>query len=114
MRKRVYIALAPALFRATQDTNASVRACAFEALARIRPDPGLTIPVLITGLNDHELFVQQYAADALREYGPEARVAVPLLLRMLPTDKAAGIADDAAASALKVIDPEAAAKAGVK
>ena len=105
---------APALFQATQDTNASVRGFAFEALARIRPDSGLTIPVLIIGLNDHKLFVQQYAAITLREYGPEARVAVPLLLRMLPTDKAAGIVDAAAVSALKAIDPEAAAKAEVK
>lgn len=114
---------APALFRATQDTNEMVRGVAFWALGRILPDPQLTIPVLVAGLGDPLRGYHWQAAVALGEYGPEARAAVPALLRALATNDAflssLGMADrlrfnDPFRSALKRIDPEAAAKAGVK
>ena len=105
---------APALFRATKDTDGGVRNDACDALGRILPDPQLTIPVLVVGLDDPSPFVRDNAALTLERYGPEARAAVPALLRMLATNNAAGFEHDAAASALKAIDPDAAAKAGVK
>jgi HEAT repeat protein len=50
--------------------------------------------------------------QALREFGPDARIAVPALVELLNAD------DDYmrtyATNALKAIDPVAAAKAGVK
>jgi len=108
----------PALFRATKDTDDSVRINALWALGEIRPDPQLTIPVLVVGLDDAEPFVRENAALALRRYGPEARAAVPALLRTLDTTNAVGMEQQrfhaTVRSALKNIDPEAAAKAGVK
>ena len=43
---------ASALFHAAKDTNGAVRNRAFIALARIRPDSHLTVPVLVAGLDD--------------------------------------------------------------
>jgi HEAT repeat protein len=105
---------APALFRATKDTDDSVRIFACGALGRIQPDPRLTIPVLVAGLNARFPLTRCSAATALGEYGPEARPAVPALLRMLATNGVPGIEYVTAVSALKKIDPEAAVKAGVK
>jgi hypothetical protein len=103
---------ASALFHAAKDTNNVVRDCAFIALARIRPDPHLTVPILVAGLDDPNL--RALAAHALGEYGPEARAAVPALLRMLATNNSASLVRNVAAAALKAIDPEAAARAGVQ
>jgi len=116
---------APALFRAAQHTNGIVYGAVFWALGQIRPDPEITIPVLVAGLDDPYPGAQWQAAIALERYGPEARAAVPALLRTLEADKARPLWDAAALprpnrfsdtlrSALKAIDPEAAAKAGVQ
>jgi len=105
---------APALFCATKDRDRLVRVVAFMALARIRPDPPQTIPVLAAGLDDPFLCACLEAGGALMKYGPEARAAVPALVRMLAQNNAAGYKHQAAANALKAIDPDAAAKAGVK
>ena len=120
---------APALFRATQDTDEEVRGVAFWALGRILPDPQLTIPLLVAGLDDPLWGNRWPAAAALGKYGPEARAAVPALLRALATNDALAVSLPAAGpwerdqlgrlsdvfrSALKKVDPEAAAEAGVK
>ena len=102
------------MFRATKDTNEIGRINAFWALSQIRTDPQISIAVLVAGLDDLCLNVKEAAAIGLGEYGPEARAAVPALVRMLATNDATGIEHDAAASALNAIDPEAATKAGVK
>ncbi len=125
---------APALFRATQDKDYHVHGPAFAALGKIRPNPQLTIPLLVAGLDDPHWTVRANAAGALGRYGQEAKAAVPVLLRMLATNTAAvfehdtnvfavyainegdvaGVEKDAIGSALKAIDREAAAKAGVE
>ena len=116
---------APALLRATKDKDSGVRTCAFFALGRIQPDTEIAIPVLVAGLDDPYPGAQWQAAIALRQYGPEARAAVPALLRTLAAYNARALPpaadlprhdplNDAFRSALKAIDPEAAAKAGVK
>ncbi|MGO8928123.1 MAG: HEAT repeat domain-containing protein [Limisphaerales bacterium] len=109
---------APALFHAAKETNVYVRCCAFIALTRIRPDPHLTVPVLVAGLDDPFPVARLNAATALGNYGSEAREAVPALRRMLATNSAFTVEQaqlhTAAADALKAIDPEAAAQAGVK
>ena len=97
----------PALFRAAKDTDGLVRNNAIWALSRILPDPQLTIPVLIASLDDVHPIARENAAIGLAKYGQEAKAAVPALLRTLATNRSAGWA-------LKKIDPEAAAKAGVK
>ncbi|MGO8929755.1 MAG: HEAT repeat domain-containing protein [Limisphaerales bacterium] len=98
---------APALFHATKDTNEFVRNNSLWALGRILPDAQLTVPVLVASLDDTNSDARGNAAIALMKYGPEAKAAVPALLRTLATNNAASFA-------LKAIDPEAAAQAGVK
>ena len=98
---------APALFRATKDPNDMVRINAFWVLGKILPEARLTIPVLVAGLDDPSPGARFRAAIVLGEYGSAAKAAVPALLRVLPTNSAAR-------TALERIDPEAAAKAGVK
>jgi hypothetical protein len=58
-------------------------------------------------LDDADAFARENVADAIGRYGPKAEAAVPALLRTLATNHAAG-------TALKAINPEGAARAGVK
>ena len=98
---------APALIKATKDKDDRVRNNSLWALNWIQPDPQLTIPVLIAGLDDSCSTARENAANGLRQYGSQATSAVPALVRTLTINRSAG-------HALKGIDPEAAAKAGVK
>jgi len=105
---------APALLRATKDTNEFVRVEVFWALSQVRADPQTTIPVLVARLDDPNLLVRANATLALGNYGAEAKAAVPALLRVLATNRLSAGEHQAIVFALKKIDPEAAAKAGVK
>jgi HEAT repeat protein len=83
---------------------------AIKALGKIHSDPDVVIPLLIPYLTNDDL--NDEAASALGDYGRLAEEAFP---RIVPLLKAKD--DDARAAArvaLKKIDPEAAAKAGVK
>lgn len=76
------------------------------ALARI----GLAaVPALIEALEDNNFYVRQRAAFALHDIGPGAKEAVPALLERFKKEKLQW-----AANALKRIDPDAAAEAGIK
>jgi HEAT repeat protein len=90
------------------------------AIWRIDGDVTNTLPVLIQGLSQPDPQERGEAIDVMAEMGPQAKAAVPVLLNELsqPTVPAI-IATDADSgqkitNALKQIDPEAAAKAGVK
>ncbi|MGO8928124.1 MAG: HEAT repeat domain-containing protein [Limisphaerales bacterium] len=98
---------APALFQATKDKSEGVRINAYWVLGKILPEADVTIPVLVAGLDDASPGARFRAAIVLGEYGSAAKAAVPALLRVLPTNSGAP-------TALKAIDPEAAAKAGVE
>jgi hypothetical protein len=98
---------APALIKATKDKQDWVRNNSLWASSRILPDPQLTIPVLIAGLDDSYSIARENAAIGLRQYGAQATSAVPALVRTLEINRVAGYA-------LSGIDPQAAAKAGVK
>jgi HEAT repeat protein len=83
---------------------------AIRALGNIHSDPEVVIPLLIPYLTNDDF--NDKAAIALGNYGSLAKEAVPKIVPLLKArDK-----DDryAARVALKQIDPEAAAKAGVK
>jgi HEAT repeat protein len=72
----------------------------------------MVITALTEALNDKVPFIRQMAAEALRMSGPAAQSAVPSLVKCVDDenpDVKSSVAD-----ALKAIDPEAAAKAGVK
>ena len=95
------------------NTNAGAREIAVRALGEIHSQSQLVVPALIAALHDPAGEVQRQASLALGRYGETAKAAVPALLEILkydrnPVDKFNAI------NALKAIDPEAVAEAGVK
>ena len=103
----------PSLLLNVGNTNAGAREIAVRALGQIHPQSQLVVPVLIAALHDPASEVQRQAALALRRYGEKAKAAVPALLEILKHDRNR-VDKFNATNALKAIDPEAAAKAGVK
>jgi hypothetical protein len=132
----------PMLLRATGHTNEAVRNDAVYALGRIGAEPELVVPLLVKRLKDTDAQVRTQAARALGGFGGHARSAVPALMELWskegrhdsstafsglttsvsitwqttswngpgnPPDPSA-----TAAEALLKIDPESAAKMGVK
>ena len=100
----------PDLINALKGKDAAIRGPAISSLGGIHSEPETVIPLLIPCLDDDNLDVP--AAKALAEYGSLAKSAVPKLLPLLHGKDN----DDrlAARAALLRIDPDAAAKAGVK
>ncbi len=133
----------PSLLRWITHTNGFVRNNVIFALRRIQGNPTLVVPALIKCLKDPDVFVRAQAARGLGSYGKDAQSAVPAPLELWrkepprPSRSARVAIDgtlvgfswaippflysrdapdvgDIASQALKEIDPEAAAKAGVK
>jgi HEAT repeat protein len=103
----------PALREALRDRVPMVRVCAAAAVWQVAGDSDAAVPVLLEGLKaESVLYVRQQAARKLADIGPAAKAAVHLLL------EASGNADRhlraLAAIALNKIDPDAAAKAGLR
>jgi hypothetical protein len=101
----------PALVRGLADRNPSVRASTAVALGNIHSKPEVAVPALVKCLSDPDFEVRGYAALGLKPFGVDARQAVPALVLLLHGDL---MSHFYATKALKAIDPEAAAKAGVK
>jgi HEAT repeat protein len=103
-------ATATALRAAMDDSSGHVGVCAAEALWRVSGDATRTVPALTARLGDPD--VRAVAAQALCRIGPPAKAAVPALLA------AAKIKDrlfhESVVMALRRIDPNAAAAAGVR
>jgi len=99
----------PNLLLNVGNTNAGTREIAIKALGDIHSQSPLVVPVLIAALHDPASEVQRQASLALGRYGEKAKAAVPALLEIRKHDRHPWIS-----SALKKIDPEVAAKAGVK
>jgi HEAT repeat protein len=102
-------AAVPVLLQILKGHDAATRSTAATVLGEIKSDPDVVIPALIGCLGDADLEAE--AADALGDFGPLAKAAVPKLLPLLHGDKEAR---HAANHALRKIDPIAAAKAGVR
>ena len=106
----------PALAKSLSDTNIAIRASAAWGLGvfgkEVRQAVPLAVPLLIKTLRDPDASVRGAAACSLRDFGARAKAAVPALLELLKDDDE--YARGAAAEASGQIDPEAAAKAGVK
>jgi HEAT repeat protein len=105
------VAAVPALTEALSVTNAYVRVCAARALWRIVHETKATIPVLSEAAGDEEVHTRRYAVSTLREMGPLASNSAPTLVKLLSDQDQTVRA--AATNALKVVDSEIAAKAGV-
>jgi HEAT repeat protein len=99
------------LGRAT-NSDAAVRSIAVEALAGVDAQPREVVPALVKALSDTAPIIRVYAARGLGRWGTNAQDAVPTLVLFL-RDPLPHLRF-AATNALKAIDPEAAAKAGVK
>jgi HEAT repeat protein len=99
----------PWLLQKLPDTNGEVRSQIITTLGEIHAQPDQVVPVLINYLNDSNKKVRAYSALALSYYGTDAKPAVPALFDLL-NDKDTRFS---ATFALKRIDPEAAAKAGL-
>ena len=69
--------------------------------------------MLINALNDPDLQIRTAALMALQGLGQNAKPALPVLVEFL-SNAQSGIEWTYASNALKSIDPDAAAKAGVK
>ena len=102
----------PDLMSAATNSDKNLRAVAVEALGNIHAKPELVLPLLTQSLQDSSIRVRFNAVSSLAGFGSEAKPAVPALAQLL-TDPLPSIRTNAA-NALKAIDPEAAAKAGVK
>ena len=100
----------PWLLQKLPDTDCHVRSGAIAALGEIHAQSDQVVPVLITYLNDSNGMVRVDSVLALANYKTNARPAVPVLIGLL-TDKDV---KRSVSLALKEIDPEAAAKAGLK
>jgi len=104
-----------AIQSASQDSY--VRFYAARTLWEVNGRTNDIVPILTSGLKDHYTYyhnneIRQLAAETLGEMRSGARSAVPDLVTALPDPQPAVRA--AVTNALKQIDPEAAAKFGVK
>jgi len=70
------------------------------------------VPALINDFPGTNTLLRSLILVSLGQFGPEARESVPMIMEALK-DQDADVRESAA-SALKEIDPTAAAKAGVK
>jgi HEAT repeat protein len=102
----------PRLVRDTTDADSMIRFIAVWTLGKIHARPDLAVPALTASLRDPEIGVRGWAPTGLGAFGTDAKSAVPDLIKAL-ADPDSDVRN-ATASALKNIDPEAAAKAGVK
>ena len=101
----------PPLIETLKDGYATARSAAAMALGHIHAEPRLVVPALVESLRDPETVVRARAADALGAFGADGKPAVATLVELLRE----GNQDttSAASNALKKINPQAAAKAGV-
>jgi HEAT repeat protein len=95
------------------ERNPITLANAAAVLGRIHADPEVVVPALIAALHHPVQKVRIECLCALREFGAEAKPAVPALLEFLKS-QADATDKTVAASALKAIDPAAAVKPGVR
>jgi HEAT repeat protein len=102
----------PTLLMGLKTTNDYVRWNTALALGRIHGEPASVVPELMRLLDNSNLTTRCFDIQALGEFGTNAESAVPDLTVML-NDQDPNIRVSAT-NALKQIDPEAAAKAGVK
>ena len=88
---------------------------AAEALGKFPTESTDLVPVLIAALTDNYIGVRITVWEALGNHGPAAKAAIPGLIKAMKSDgRYNGSIREKAANALRKIDPDAAAKAGVR
>jgi len=103
----------PSLLQWVTNADSHLRLGVIVALGRVHAEPDRVVPVLTNALHDSYDLVRINAAGALGEFGPDATPAVPALVEFLNAQNDS-LVKSWVAAALKKIDREAAAKAGVK
>jgi HEAT repeat protein len=119
----------PILLHTLSGTNTRLRENAARALGEIHADASVVVPPLISCLNDPDPTLRLAAVFALRNFGKEAKAAAPALRELVRDAKrsagpifagtfAPGVSvptiGEMATNALWEIDPDAAAKAGMR
>ena len=84
------------------------------SLGAIHAEPERVIPVLINALNDPNENVQNVAVQSLGQFRRAAGPAVPALIAFINAPNTDVVDKMNATNVLKVIDAEAATKAGIK
>jgi len=102
----------PSYLRGAASSNATVREVAVWSLFGVHTEPQLVVPALVRALGDTNWVIRLVAARGLGNFGTNAQQAVPALVILL-SDPNMRVRPNAT-NALKAIDPEVAAKAGVK
>jgi HEAT repeat protein len=103
----------PALLEALRQNDDILCGTAAEALVKIQADPQTVVPALIGCMTDGNGNGRPDVVEALGQFGPKAKDAVPALIKLLQ-DRSSKDIMTAVPAALKKIDPAAAASAGVK
>ena len=101
----------PALVQFITNKQPRMRISAIMNLGRIHTSGPLVVPILITNLTNSNAF-HAGIIDCLGKFGTQAQSATPILTQFL-TNEVAQLRS-VTTNALRQIDPEAAAKAGVK
>jgi HEAT repeat protein len=102
----------PALIARLSDQDSGVHRTAVLVLGQLHAEPGLAVPALMEDFPGKDPELRSLILEALGRFETNGKAAVPMFLETL-SDNDQAVRDDAA-SALKRIDPAAAAKAGVK
>jgi HEAT repeat protein len=106
------MAAIPSLLRGASDPNSLVRGGALSGLGGIHARAEMVVPILTKSLSDPDAACRATAAGGLQNFGATAKSAVSALVQSL--EDRDPVARAQAEGALKKIDPEAAAKAGVR
>lgn len=102
----------PALIARLQDASSTVRHAAAMSLGQLHAEPGLAVPALMRTLPGNDTLLRSLSLISLGQFGQQGEASVSMILNAL-SDNEEDVRSSAAV-ALKQIDPEAAAKAGVK
>jgi len=94
-------------------TNLVILSSAIVALGQIHSQPATVVPALIELLRRHNADCENWISIALGEYGSDAKLGLPMMIKCYEAQSNTNMKAHIAA-AIKKIDPEAAAKVGVK
>jgi HEAT repeat protein len=100
----------PSLLRDATNSNIEIRQTAVLTIFSINSKPDFVVPAITKSLQDADLSVRWNTAILLGDFGERAKSAVPALTNALKDQSIR----EQVEIALKRIDPETAAKAGVK
>jgi HEAT repeat protein len=81
--KRLPKVAAQAMVDALRDKDAKVRWQATNILGALQVEPSRTVPALMRAAQDEKPEVRRIATFALMRYGPPAKAAPPLMLKLL-------------------------------